>query len=142
MKEIYHQKVPWVIVVMLISSSIACYRLYVSYWNSNAFVHFILANFFLLVTIVFMKPIITWRRIEIDDDDIVLFMNFYKPKRFDISESLFQVVIHTQDVYSFRFKHGVYYTQISPMIYRNGINLSKRLTDHIKKHDLQVNILS
>ena len=140
MREIYHQKVPFIVAVILISSSIACYKFYISYLDSNSLLHFFLATFSLLLTILFIKPIIAWRRVEIDDDYIVIFMTFYKPKKFNISKSLYQVTTHNQDIFSFRFRSGEYYTQVTPMIYRNGKDLSRRLTDHIKKHNLHVDI--
>ena len=142
MKEIYHQKVPWMVVVIIMVSSIACYKFYVNYWNSNSLVDLVLANFFLLITVICMKPIIEWRRIEIDDEYIIIYKSFFKPLRINISESLYQVKIHNQDTHSFRFRCGEYYTQVSPVVYRNGLILSNRLTDHIKRHNLNIDFVS
>jgi hypothetical protein len=142
MKEIYHQKIPWVVVAIIIMSTITCYKFYVDYWSSSSLIDLVMANIFLLVTIVCIKPIIEWRRIEIDDEDIVIYKSFYKPLRISISESLYQVVTHNKDTRSFRFKHGELYAQISPAVYRNAMDLSNRLTDHIKKHNLHIDIVS
>ena len=142
MKEIYHQKIPWMVVGIIIVSSIACYKFYVNYWSSTSLIDLVLANIFLLVTIIFIKPIIEWRRIEIDDEDIVIFKNFFKPLRMSITESLYQIVMHNKDTHSFRFRYGEYYTQISPVIYRNGMDLSNRLIDHIRRHNLHIEIVS
>ena len=142
MKEIYHQKVPWMVVVIIMVSSIACYKFYVNYWNLNSLVDLVLANFFLLITVICMKPIIEWRRIEIDDEYIIIYKSFFKPLRINISESLYQVKIHNQDTHSFRFRCGEYYTQVSLVVYRNGLILSHRLTDHIKRHNLNIDFVS
>ncbi len=130
------------VVVIIIVSSIACYKFYINYWSSSSLIDLVLANIFLLVAIVCIKPIIEWRRIEIDDEDIVIFKSFFKPLRISISESLYQVVMHNKDTRSFRFRYGDRYTQVSPVIYRNGIDLSNRLTDHIRRHNLHIDVVS
>ena len=141
MKEIYHQRFPWILIVIALASGIASYKYYSNYGVSSALVHLVLANVFLLVTIVCSKPLVEWRRIEIDDVYIVIFKRFFKPLKINISESLYQVVIHNEDVRSFRFRYGESYTQVSPTIYQNGDKLSNKLNGHIKNHNLRIDIV-
>jgi len=104
-------------------------------------VHLLLENFFLLVSIACSKPLVEWRRIEIDDERIVIYKRFFRPLVIDISDSLYQVIMRNEDIRSFRFRYGEYYTQVSPMIYRNGNGLSMKLKDHIRKHELCIEVV-
>ncbi len=142
MKQIYHQKFPWILIVIAIASGIASYKYYSNYGVSSSLVHLLLANIFLLVTIVCSKPLVEWRRIEIDDVYIVIFKRFFSPIKIKISESLYQVVMHNEDVRSFRFRCGESYTQVSPTIYQNGDKLSNKLKEHIKNHKLRIDIVA
>lgn len=141
MKEVYHQRFPWMLAMIAIASGIACYNYYANYGSSNSLVHLLLANIFLLIVIACSKPLIEWRRIEIDDDHIIIFKNLFKPIIINISESLYQIIMHNQNIRSFRFRCGQYYTQISPAIYKNGIKLSDRLVKHIRKHNLRIDVV-
>ena len=138
--EIFHQSIPWVVLVIIFASGFASYAFYSNYSESDSVAHLVWANIFLLVTIIFLKPIVEWRRIAIDDESITIFKMFLKPIKLDISESLYQVVMNKEDIRSFRFRVGTYYTQVSPAIYRNGNRLSKRLYNHITQNRLNVEI--
>ena len=138
--EVYHQSVPLVLLIVTIASGSASYIYYSNYSETGSVAHLVLANIFLLVTIIFLKPVIEWRRIKIDNEFITIFKVFFKPIKINISESLYQVVMNKGDIRSFRFRVGKYYTQVSPAVYKNGSRLSKRLKDHIAQNRLFVEV--
>lgn len=140
--EVYHQSIPLVFVIVTITSMVASYVCYSNYSESGFVAHLILANIFLLIAIVLSKPIIQWRRIEIDNEFITIYKLFFKPIRINISQSLYQVVMNNDDMQSYRFRVGKYYTQISPAIYRNGQELSRRLRTHIAQNRLFVDVVN
>ncbi len=141
MKEVYHQSFPTALIIIAIASGIASYGFFSNYAVSNSLVHLLLANLFLLVAIACLKPLVEWRRIEIDDECIIIFKRFFRPIVINISDSLYQVIMHKKDIRSFRFRYGEYYTQVSPAIYQNGNNLSMKLKDHIRKHNLCIEVV-
>jgi len=141
MKEVYHQSFPTMLIIIAIASGIASYEFFSNYGDSNSLVHLLLANLFLLVAIVCLKPLVEWRRIEIDDECIIISKRFFSPIVINISDSLYQVVMHNEDIRSFRFRCGEYYTQVSPAIYQNGNSLSMKLKDHIRKHKLCIEVV-
>ena len=139
--EVFQQSIPLTAMIITISSGLACYVFYSSYSETGSLTQLSLANLFLLVTIILLKPITEWRSIKIDHEFITIFKLFYKPIKINISESLFQVVIQQGEIRSFRFKEGENYTQISPIIYKNGNRLSKRLKDHITRNKLVIEVV-
>jgi hypothetical protein len=136
--EVYHQSIPLVVMVIIIASMIAIYVFGTDYSETGSIAYLILANAFLLVAIVFAKPIVEWRRIEIDNECITIYKLFFKPIRINISQSLYQVVMNKDEIRSYRFRDGKHYTQISPQVYKNGQRLSKRLKKHISQNRLFV----
>ena len=138
--EVYHQSIPLVVAIVAIASGAASYVYYSNYSETGSVAHLVLANIFLLVTIILSKPVIEWRRIKIDNEFITIFKMFFKPIKINISESLYQIVMDKDDIRSFRFRVGKYYTQVSPAIYKNGNRLSKRLKDHIAQNKLFVKV--
>ena len=139
--EVFQQSIPLTAMIITISSGLACYVFYSSYSETGSLTQLLLANLFLLVTIILLVPITEWRSIKIDHEFITIFKLFYKPIKINISESLFQVVIQKGEIRSFRFKEGENYTQISPIIYKNGNRLSKRLKDHIARNKLVIEVV-
>jgi len=103
---------------------------------SDSMVDLMLANAFLLVAIVFGKPISECRRIEIDNECITIYKLFFRPLRINISQSLYQVVMNKSEIRPYRFRLGNQYTQVSPKVYKNRQGLSKRLKKHISRHRL------
>jgi len=100
--------------------------------------HLVFAILFLLVFIACSKPLIEWKRIEIENGYITIFKRFFKPLKIKISESLYQIVIQDDKIRSFRFKYGEYQTQISPVVYKNGNEMTETIVDFIKKHEIIV----
>jgi hypothetical protein len=140
-KEIYHQKYPWALIVIALALSITSFKYYSNYSVSTSLVDLVLANASLFVAIVCSKPLVEWRRIEIDDEHIVIFKRFFRPLIINITESLYQVIIYNEDIRSFRFRYGKYYTQVSPTIYQDGDKLSNKLNRHIENHNLRIDIV-
>jgi len=135
-RDVYHQVTPLSVLIILMMSGVASYAYYVDYIDSRSVADLVLANVFLLVFIIFVKPVVEWRRVEIDDRFITIHKLFFKPMRINISESLYQVVISKNEIRSFRFRVGDNYTQVSPSVYRNGDRLSERLKHHIARNKL------
>jgi hypothetical protein len=135
-RDVHHQLIPLPVVAILMVSGIATYAYYADYIDSGSVADLVLANVFLLVFIIVVKPIVEWRRIEIDDRFITIYKLFFKPIRINISESLYQVILSKGEIRSFRFRVGDNYTQVSPVAYRNGDRLSERLRHHIARNNL------
>jgi len=114
-----------------------------SIWRSSgSLVHLSFAILFLLVFIACSKPLIEWKRIEIENGCIVIFKRFFKPLKIKISESLYQVVIKGENIRSFRFRYGKYYTQVSPIIYKNGDEMTKTVTGYMSKNKMSVEVVT
>jgi hypothetical protein len=95
-----------------------------------------------LIFIACSKPLIEWKRIEIENGYIIIFKRFFKPLKIKISESLYQVIIKDENIRSFRFRYGKYYTQVSPIIYENGDEMTKTVTDYMNKHKISVEVIT
>jgi hypothetical protein len=141
-KEVYHQSIPLVVVIATIASMISTYVFYTNYNENDSIAHLILANIFLLITIIFLKPIVEWRRIEIDNEFITIHKLFFKPIRINISQSLYQVVMNKDEIRSYRFRVGNNCIQISPQIYVNGQGLSNRLKTYIARNELIIDAVN
>ncbi len=141
MREIYHQKFPWTLIIIALVLSITSFKYYSNYSVSSSLMDLVLANVSLFVAIVCSKPLVEWRRIEIDNEHIVIFKRFFRPLIINITESLYQVILYNEDIRSFRFRYGKYYTQVSPTVYKNGDKLSKKLNRHIENHNLRIDIV-
>ena len=103
MKEIYHQHFPLKLFIIAIMSFFFSLILFSLWGSSESLVHLFLANLFLLIFIVCSKPLIEWRRIEIENGYIIIFKRFFRPLKIKISESLYQVVMHDDNIRSFVF---------------------------------------
>ena len=125
MNEIYQQRFPKKLILIVITSFIVSLKLFSMWGNSDSLIHLFFANLFLLFVIVCLKPLVEWIRIEIENGYIVIFKRFFKPLKIEISESLYQVVMYDKNILSFHFRYGKYYTQVSPTIYQNGDRLTK-----------------
>jgi hypothetical protein len=119
----------------------AIYAFFVKYSETGSILYMILTTIFLLIFIIFVKPVIIWRSIEIDGDFITVHKFFCKPIKMNISDSLYQVVANKEGIRSYRFRYGKYYVQISPTVYRNGQELSERIIDHMKRKKLVVEVV-
>ena len=141
-KEVYHQSIPLVVVIATIASMVATYVCYTNYSETESIAHLILANIFLLIAIIFVKPIVEWRRIEIDNQFITIHKLFFRSIRINISQSIYQVVMNKDEIRSYRFRIGKNYTQISPQVYANGQGLSTRLKAHIARNKLSIDAVN
>jgi hypothetical protein len=141
-KELYHQSIPLIVVIIINASIVVTYVLYTNYAETHSITHVIWANILLLIAIVFAKPIIEWRRIEKDNEFITIYKRWFKPITINISESLYQVVMNNDEIRSYRFLVGNNYVQISPQIYVNGQELSNRLKAHIARSKLVIDAVN
>jgi len=138
MKKIYHPHFPGTIILIAIISWFISLQLFFSWKSLGSLMHLVFAILFLLVFIACSKPLIEWKRIEIENGYITIFKRFFKPLKIKISESLYQIVIQDDKIRSFRFKYGEYQTQISPVVYKNGDEMTETIVDFIKKHKIIV----
>jgi hypothetical protein len=139
---VYHQSIPLAVIIITITSTIASYIFYTNHSEAGSITHLILANIFLLFAIICVKPIVEWRKVEIDNEFITIYKFFFRPIRINISQSLYQVVLTDDEIRSYRFRVGKHYKQISPQVYGNGQGLSKRLKTHIAKNKLIIDAVN
>jgi len=142
MKEIYHPYFPVPTTLIVIISCFFSLKLYFSWENSGSLLCLFSAIFFLLVFMLCSIPLIEWKRIEIENGYIIIYKRFYKPLKINICESLYQVTMKDKIIRSFHFRGGKYEVQVSPVIYKNGYQMAKTVTDYIKKHKIIVNIVT
>jgi hypothetical protein len=91
---------------------------------------------------IFCKPLIEWKRIEIDNGYLVVFKRFYKPLRVNIVESLYQIIVKDEYIHAFRLRCGEYHhTKITPAIYKNGDEMAKTLSEYILEHKIIVDVM-
>lgn len=138
---VYHQRVPFLIIFILIASTYATYAFFAKYSETGSILYMILTIIFFLIFIISVKPVITWRSIEIDGDFITVHKFFCNPIKMNISDSLYQIVANNEEIRSYRFRYGKYYVQISPTVYRNGQDLSERIIDYMKRKNLVVEVV-
>jgi hypothetical protein len=142
MKEIYHPYFLRKLILITITSGFFSLKLFSSWGSSGSLVHLFFAISLLLIFIACSKPLIEWKRIEIENGYIIIFKRFFKPLKIKISESLYQVIIKDENIRSFRFRYGKYYTQVSPIIYENGDEMTKTVTDYMNKHKISVEVVT
>ena len=139
MTEVYHQKIPKLLIVYATLSFFFSLTLFVTWTNSGSLLCLFFSVLLFLILIVSVRPIIEWRKIAIDNNHIVIFRKFRQPLHFQISKSLYEVVLNRdKTIRSFRFRYGKYYNQVSPLAYNNGDKMLKTLYNCIKKHKLNV----
>jgi hypothetical protein len=142
MKKTYHLYFPISFVFVIIISGLISLKLFFSWRDSGSSVQLVFAIVFFLVSLMFAKPIIDWRIIEIESDYLTVITRFLKPLRINIAESLYQIVIVNDRIRSFRFRRGEsHHYQISPVIYKNGDDMAKTISEYIKKHSIDVDVL-
>jgi hypothetical protein len=142
MKEIYYQCFPGKLIFFTITTCFLSWGLFSIWKNSGSWLYLIFANLLLLVSIICTKPLIEWRRIEIENGHIIIFKRFFKPLKINISDSLYEVVIKDKDIRSFRFRCGNYFTQVSPILYKNGDEMAKTILDYIDKYKINVEVVT
>ncbi len=141
MKKIYHPYFPAKLILITITSLFFSLKFFHSWKISDSLAHLILAILLLLIFIACSKPLIEWKRIEIKNGYIIIFIRFFKPLKIKISESLYQVVKINQTVRSFRFRYGSNYTQVSPIIYKDGDEMTKIITKYMDEHKISVEVI-
>jgi len=102
----------------------------------------ILCNFFPVSVYALFHSLIEWKRIEIENGYIIIYKRFYKPLKINICESFYQATMTDKIIRSFHFRGGKYEVPVSPVIYKNGYQMAKTVTDYIKKHKIIVNIVT
>ena len=142
MKKVYDLYIPNKFIFIMITSLLISLKLFSSWSNSRSSIYMIFAIFFLLIFTIGLKPIIILKRIEIENGYLSIVKRFYKPLKINIAESLYQVVITDNIILYFRFRRGEYHhVQISPAIYKNGDEMTKTLSEYIKKHNIDVDVV-
>lgn len=144
MQKIYypHQPNMFFLIIMV---SISCFLSIwlISKWQASGnWVVLLPAVFFVILFILFSRPLIEWRQIAIEDGCIVLFQRFCKPLKFKISDSLYQIVLKNKDIRSFRFQANNKCVQISPVTYKKGTEMTEEIVAYMKKHKMIVEVVS
>ena len=142
MREIYHLRFPGKLLFITILSFFFSLKLFANWNISGSMLHLFFAIFILLIFLLLSKPLIIWQRVEIEDGYIIIFKRFFKPIKIKISESLYQIVINGEAIRSFRFRYSKnYYVQVSPIVYKNGNEMSKTVTNYMDKHKIVVEVV-
>jgi hypothetical protein len=94
-----------------------------------------------LIFLACVRPVIEWRKIRIEDGHVVLQKRFGKPLRFNISDSIYKVVLKGDRVRSFRFRANNRYVQISPLAYTDEKELAEKILYHINKSKVAVEVV-
>jgi hypothetical protein len=134
------RKMIGVIIMMFISVAIAVWL--ILKWQSSGSVFDLIGSiFFALIFLACARPVIEWRKIRIEDGYVVLQKRFGKPLRFNISDSIYKVVLKGDRVRSFRFRTNNRYVQISPLAYTDEKELAEKILYHINKSKVAVEVV-
>ena len=144
MQKTYHPHPPQMFIVMLIIL-ISCFLSIwlISKWQaSGSWVVLLQLIFFVIIFLASSRPLIEWRKIVIEDGWIIISKRFCNPFKFNISDSLYQIVLKDEDIRSFRFRINNKYVQISPGGYNKGTEMTKEIISYMKKHKMTVEVVS
>ena len=144
MQKTYYPHPRQMLTVMIIIS-ISCFLSIwlISIWQASGnWVVLPAVIFFAIIFLVFARPLIEWRKIVIEDGCIIVFKRFCNPLKFNISDSLYQIVLKDEDIRSFRFRVNNKYVQISPVGYKKGTEMTEEITSYMKKHKITVEVVS
>lgn len=109
--------------------------------DSGTFIYLFICCLALLVCVFFINPVLLNQKVRIENDQIVISYRIKRTLNLKISESLYEIVMRSNNQMSFRFKTGKYRAQISPVSYHNGDELLEHLIGVIKNKKLIVNVV-
>jgi hypothetical protein len=93
------------------------------------------------ILIAFLRPVISKRRVRIENGNIIFLHRIGSPLTVNIAESLYEIVSKDDEIKSFRFKTEKRKMQVSPKGYKDGDNLMKEIKDVIKRNKIAVPII-
>ena len=144
MQTTYYPHPQQMLIVMIIMS-ISCFLSIwlISKWQAlGNWVVLPPAIFFVIIFLACSRPLIEWRKIVIEDGCIIMFKRFCNPLKFNISDSLYQIILKDKDIRSFRFRVNNKCVQISPGGYKKGTVMTEQIIAYIKKHKMTVEVVS
>jgi len=93
------------------------------------------------IFIAFLRPILSKRRVRIENGNITFLHRIGPPLTVSIAESLYEIVSKDDEIKSFRFKTEKRRIQVSPEGYKDGGRLMKQIKDVIKREKIVVQII-
>jgi len=93
------------------------------------------------IFIAFLRPVISKRRLCIENGNITFFRLIGPPLTVNIAESLYEIVMKGDEIRSFRFGTEKLKMQVSPEGYKDGDNLLKEIKDVIRKNKITVRVI-
>ena len=144
MQKTYYPHPQKMLIVMIIIS-ISCFLSIwlISKWQASG--NWVILSPTIFLVIIFLacsRPLIEWRKIAIKDGCIIIFKRFYNPLKFNISDSLYQIVLKDEDIRSFRFRVNNKIVQISPGAYKKGTEMTEQIISYMKKRKMTVEVVS
>lgn len=137
-----HQPNIWFLIIMISISCFLSVWLFSKWQASGNWLFLPPVVFFVIIFIAIAKPLIEWRQIAIEDGCITVSKRFCKPSKFDISDSLYQIVLKNEDIRSFRFRVNNKNIQISPVTYKEGTEMTEKIVAYMKKHKIIAEVVS
>ena len=107
--------------------------------DSPWYLWFFLVSVFIFIA--FLRPVISKRRVRIENGNITFLHRIGRPLTISIAESLYEIVSKDDEFKSFRFETGKRKIQVSPEGYKNGDNLMKEIKDVINRDKIVVQII-
>ena len=92
------------------------------------------------ICIAFLRPVISKRRVRIENGNITFTHRIGPPFSVSIAESLYEIVTKDDEIRSFRFEIEKRKIQVSPEGYKDGYRLLKQIKDVIKREEIIVQI--
>jgi hypothetical protein len=106
--------------------------------DSPWYLWFCLVSVFIFIA--FLRPVISKRRVRIENGNITFISRIGPPLTLRIAESLYEIVTKDDEIRSFRFETKKRNIQVSPEGYKDGGRLLKQIKDVIKREEIIVQI--
>ncbi len=139
-RKLYSAPVGFHAVVSAIALSL-CIIFFLKWRGSASLWHLALFSCFAVVLIAFSKPLIDARKVSVENGNITLYHRFSKPRTFSIVDSLYAIVTKNDEVRSFRFRVGWKHIQVSPVVYKDGGEMTAKILAVLKKKKMVVKII-
>ncbi len=107
--------------------------------DSPWYLWFCLVSVFIFIA--FLRPVISKRRVRIENGNITFIHRIGPPFTVSIAEALYEIVTKDDEIRSFRFETEKRKIQVSPKGYKDGDRLLKQIKDVIKREKIVVQII-
>jgi len=123
------------IVLLLLAVNLYLLTMSLSIW-------LLISLFVLFGIFVFLfMPLLKNQKVMLSGRKLILF-TFGKKNSLDITKDLEEIVVHEDEVISYRFEKDGKYFQLSPSSYYEGEELKENLESTLKRYNLIVSVVS